>query len=145
MHFKISGKYMALYHLKFIYLLSLFMNLKNMLVRSCSGALLTQTFFLRDGALDLLCTFANNHACVTCSIHSGTSTENSKPDSPSQPTCLKSDTGASKCTAVHSFGIVVLNKLTRCATKLNLCLLRRHVHTTVIWSPWLPFMISYFS
>ena len=89
--------------------------------------------------------FANRHACVTFWTHSCPATGNSKPDSPFQPACVRSVTSGLRsvrlCTASAS----------RCwingwnvRQKLNLCLLRRHDHTKVTWSPWLPFMISFF-
>ena len=72
-------------------------------------------------------------------------TGNSKPDSPYQPACVRSVTSGQLsvrlCTASASWcwinGWNVWHKL-------NFCLLRRHDHTKVVWSPWLPFMISIF-
>ena len=63
--------------------------------------------------------FANRHACVTFWTHSCPATGNSKPDSPYQPACVRSecDIGAPECTSVHGIGIVVLNKWMKCATK----------------------------
>ena len=74
--------------------------------------------------------FANRHACVTFWTHSCPATGNSKPDSPYQPTCVRSVTSGLRsvrlCTALASwFWINGWNV----RQKLNLCLLRRHDHT----------------
>ena len=84
--------------------------------------------------------FANRHACVTFWTHSCPATGNSKPDSPYQPACVRSVTSGlwsvRLCTASASWYWINGWNLRQ---KLNLCLLRRHDHTTVTWSPWLPF------
>ena len=89
--------------------------------------------------------FANRHACVTFWTHSCPATGNSKPDSPYQPACVRKVTSGPRsvrlCTASASWCWINGWNVRR---KLNLCLLRRHLHTKVTWSPWLPFMISFF-
>ena len=77
--------------------------------------------------------------------HSCPTTGNSKPDSPYQPACVRTVTsglrGVRLCTASASWCWINGWNVRQ---KLNLCLLRRHDHTKVTWSPWLPFMISFF-
>ena len=89
--------------------------------------------------------FANRHACVTFWTHSCPATGNSKPDSPYQPACVRSVTSGLRsvrlCKASASWCWINGRNVRQ---KLNLCLLRRHDHTKVTWSPWLPFMISFF-
>ena len=89
--------------------------------------------------------FSNRHTCVTFWTHSWPATENSKPDSPYQPTCVRNVTSGLRsvrlCTASAPWCWINGWNVRR---KPNLCLLRRHVHTKVPWSPWLPFMISFF-
>ena len=89
--------------------------------------------------------FANRHACVTFWTHSCPVTGNSKPDSPYQPACVRSVTlglqSVRLCTALTSW---CWRNGWDVRQKLNLCLLRRHDHTKVTWSPWLPFMILFF-
>ena len=89
--------------------------------------------------------FANRHACETFWTHSFPATGNSKPDSPYQPACVRSVTSGLRsvrlCRASASWCWINGWNVRQ---KLNLCLLRRHDHTKVTWSPWLPFMISFF-
>ena len=89
--------------------------------------------------------FANWHACVTFWKHSWSATGNSKPDSPYQRACVRSVTsglrGVRRCTAPASWCWINGWNVRQ---KLNLCLLRRHDHTKVTWSPWLTFIISFF-
>ena len=89
--------------------------------------------------------FANRHACVTFRTHSCPATGNSKPDSPYQPACVRSVTSGLRsvrlCRASASWCWINGWNVRQ---KLNLCLLRRHDHTKVTWSPWLAFMISFF-
>ena len=83
--------------------------------------------------------FANWHTCVTFWTHSCPATGNSKPDSPYQPACVRSVTSGLQrvrlCTASASWW---WRNGWNVRQKLNLCLLRRHDHTKVTWSPWLP-------
>ena len=89
--------------------------------------------------------FPNRHACVTFWTHSCPATGNSKPDSPYQPACVRSVTSGLRsvrlCTASASWCWINGWNVRQ---KLNIYLLRRHDHTKVTWSPWLPFMISFF-
>ena len=89
--------------------------------------------------------FAKRHACVTFWTHGCPATGNSKPDSPYQPACVRSVTSGLQsvrlCTASASW---CWRNGWNVRQKLNLCLLRRHDHTKVTWSPWLPFVISFF-
>ena len=89
--------------------------------------------------------FATKHACVTFWTHSWPATGNSKPDSPYQTACIRSVTSGLRCIRLctASASWCWINRW-NVRQKLNLCLLRRHDHTKVIWSPWLPFMISFF-
>ena len=69
----------------------------------------------------------------------------SKPESPYQPACVRSVTSGLRsvrlCKASASWCWINGWNVRQ---KLNLCLLWRHDHTKVTWSPWLPFMISFF-
>ena len=134
----------------------IFVKLKNILGHSCLAALLTQRFCTGLGRW-MYCTgvvhFANRHACVTfwthsCPAtgnHSCPATGNSKPDGPYQPACVRSVTSGLQsvrlCTASASW---CWRNGWHVRQKLNPCLLRRHDHTKVTWSSWLPFMISFF-
>ena len=80
--------------------------------------------------------FANRHACVTFWTHSCPATGNSKPDSPKQPACERNVTSGLQsvrlCRASASWCWINGWNVRQ---KLNLCLLRRHDHTKVTWSP----------
>ena len=139
------------HNLKFIYLLIFcFVKLKNILCRSCLTALLAQTWqiFHRAGTLNALYRvvhFSNRHACVIFWTHRWPATGNSKPDSPYQPACVRSVTSGlrSVCLCTASASWCWINGW-NVRQKLDLCLFWRHVHTEITWSPWLPFMISFF-
>ena len=89
--------------------------------------------------------FANRHACVTFWTHSCPARGNSNPDSPYQPACVRSVTSGLRSVRLcrSSASWCWINGW-NVRQKLNLCLLRRHDHTKVTWSPWLPLMISFF-
>ena len=90
--------------------------------------------------------FANKHACMTFWTHSWTTTKNSKPDSPYQPACLRSVTcGLRSVRLCMASALWCWMNWWNVWQKLKLCWLRHLVHTKVTWSPWLPFMISFFN
>ena len=89
--------------------------------------------------------FANRHACVKFWTHSCPVTGNSKPDSPYQPAYVRNVTSGLRSVRLcrTSASWCWINRW-NVRQKLNLCLHRRHDHTKVTWSPWLPFKISFF-
>ena len=95
-----------------------------MLVHSCLGALLTQTWevFNRAGALNVLyrsCTFCKQ-ACMhdILNAHSWPATGNSKAWQPTTTRLFeKYDIGAPEYMSVRGISIMMLNKWMKCATK----------------------------
>ena len=88
--------------------------------------------------------FSIRHACMTFWTHRWPATGNSEPDSPYQPACARSVTSGLRsvrlCMASASWCWINGWNVRQ---KLNICLLRCHVHTKVTWSSWLPFMILF--
>ena len=97
-----------------------------MLRRSYQGALLTQTLevFHRTGALNMLYSLQTGMHAWYFECIVGPRPEIQSLKAHTNPPVQEVWHRAAECTSVHGIGIMVLHKWIKCATKLNLSLLR---------------------